>query len=156
MLAEVTDGTGITPWIGELDYGIVHTDKAAAAAGRVITGALEALGWPHAKVDLLAKTAEKLDAIPEPDAPLPADAPFEVTLEAPSRTSGMNWPRRGGAYARLTFGPAAIRPDADNYRVTLTFPRYEDKYQYSPLPTTGRRSICRCSLSGAGGLPAAR
>lgn len=136
MLGEVTDATGITPWIGEFNYGIVHTDNAAAAAARVVTGALAALGWPHAKVDLLAGTAEKLDALPVIPALPSADAPFEVTLLAPSRTNEMRWFDAGqGAFMLdLSFGPSSdpTGADADNCKVTLTFPRYEDRYQYSP------------------------
>jgi hypothetical protein len=136
MLGEVSDATGITPWIGEFDYGIVHTDNAAAAAQNVIAGALQALGWPHARIDLLAGTAEKTDSIPVPDAPLPTEAPFPVELDAPTRTSAMSWYETGqdAFMFEITLGPAAdpTGGDADNCKVTLAFPRFEDEYLYSP------------------------
>ncbi|MFA6032848.1 MAG: hypothetical protein WC889_08125 [Myxococcota bacterium] len=136
MLGEVTDATGITPWEGEFNYGIVHSDNAQAAAAKVVAAWQKASGWLHTKVDISAGTVEKVAAIPTPEPPILAQAPFDVTVDAPTRTTSLNWYEAGtDAYTiELAFGPSAdpTGEDAPSCVVTLTLPRYEESFIYSP------------------------
>ena len=149
---QVTDATDHAVMASSTDRA--HR-SAAAAAAVVILGALRRSAAREDRPDggAAGSTRSVGDKIP------PADAPFGSHSGA-SRTSGMNWPRRGGAYMlMLTFGPAAdpTGEDADNCKVTLTFPRHEDKYQYSALPTTGRPAdMSLFTYQAPDGLPAAR
>jgi hypothetical protein len=141
MLGEVTDATGITPWQGEFNYGIVHTDNAEAGATQVTSGALGLLGWPHAKIDLSTGAVEHIESIPSESALITATAPFDVSLLAPTRTNSYNWYEAGDNTYRLdvAFGPAADKEGtkAASSTVTLSFPRYEERYRYSPALLDG-------------------
>jgi|GEM_PF-538757 len=140
FLTEVTDATGITPWIGEFQYAERYNAGAKAIADQQITEMLTLLDWPHAQVDLKSYSVEKLEDIPIAEAPETATAPFDVTLTAPTRTSETEWFRLGDENTyqlRVTIGKAADETGKDqpNCLVTLDFPRYEDKIIYSPALT---------------------
>lgn len=139
FLAEVSDATGITPWIGEFIYGQTANAAGWKAAQDVTTAALKALATPYATVDLADGKVTPLAELPVAEAPEKLDTPpLAVTLDAPSRTSGMTWYKWGGATEgyelRVDFGAAAdvTGKDAPNCKVTLTLPRTESVFAYSP------------------------
>lgn len=137
LLAEVTDATGITPWIGEFMYAENYNAGAKEITDSVTDNMLTLLGWQHAMVDLETYTTEEIDDIPVAEAPTEVDAPFDLTIYAPTRTTEIKWYRYGddNTYnVKVSIGSAADETgkDQDNCIVTLDFPRYEDKITYSP------------------------
>ncbi len=135
LLAEVSDVTGITPWMGEYFYGVIHTSAVDDAVALLRDELLAALGSKHARVDLEAGTTTPVDAIEQPPEPLPAEAPIEALLDAPSREASTEW--FGGPELftlRLKFGPSSdpSGKDAAACKVTLSFPRYEEAFIYTP------------------------
>ncbi|MBM4354511.1 MAG: hypothetical protein FJ109_12100 [Deltaproteobacteria bacterium] len=135
LLAEVSDVTGITPWMGEYYYGVIHATAVDDLVASLRQDLLAALGWKHARADIAAGTAESLEAIPVPDEPLPAAAPLDVSIDAPSRTTDLTWLGGPDLFTlRVEFGPS-IDPtgkDAPNCKVTLSFPRFEEAFIYTP------------------------
>jgi hypothetical protein len=135
-MAEVSDATGITPWPGELAFGMAEN-----AAARVIVEAqfhdlLAVLAWPHTEVDLVAGTADRIDVLPPPDVKPGAAPPFDVKVDAPTRTVDVKWWGKSKKHyvLEITFGPGGdpTGEDASKCTVTATFPRYEDVLAYTP------------------------
>ncbi len=141
LMSMVSDATGITPWHGEFNYGVDNNAAALALIEGVQADLLTALDWPHALIDLEAGTAERLDDIPLPEAPDAAEAPLAVTVDAPSRTATLDWFTYDDTLyeAQLTFGPSSdpTGKEAENAKVTLSFPRSEDLIAYSPALMDG-------------------
>ena len=138
FMAEVTDATGITPWIGEYLYAVSANEAAQEIADALIAELLEALDWPHAMIRLGECTAERLEDLPIPEPPEEVEPPeaIEVVIHAPTRRVDTRWTRHGeGAYDFfLTYGPAAdpTGKDEENCRVAVSFSRFDEKLIYSP------------------------
>jgi len=135
-LAEVTDATGITPWIGELNYAFAYNEGAKALAEEAVAELLPLLDWPHAAIDFETGAATMIEDIPMPEAPAPTEAPLEVSITAPTRETGLSWFSLGENKFELQveIGAAAdpTGKDQENCIVKLDFPRSEDKIIYSP------------------------
>ena len=135
FLAEVSDATGITPWIGEFYYGIIHNREAKKLADEVWTGALGLLNWPHASVDFETGEVVKVDELPQYDAPQETDAALELEVLAPTRETTLHWYGGPDVFeVHFGYGPGAdpTGEDAANTKVSLGFPRTETAFMYSP------------------------
>lgn len=136
LRCEVSDVTGINPWQGEFVYGQMHTDGANELADEINVMMFEALGWPAVKIDIGEGKAEMLQSIPILDAPQTTEAPLaDIVVDTPGRTNTVVWYDLGGvAEMHLAFSQSedTVGDDIDKRRVTLTFPRFEDKLIYSP------------------------
>lgn len=135
--AEVSDATGITPWLGEFNYGLSGNQNAYNLADGVIDRLVEALGWPHAMINLGTGEAQRLDDLPLPEAPDAAEAPFDVVVDAPTRDSTVSWLGFGNPddlILEVVFGPGGdpTAQDVGKCRVLLSFPRTENRIIYSP------------------------
>jgi len=139
LLAEVSDATGITPWRGEFVYGRDNTLATQEGVESLIADYLSLLSWPHVEINLAERTATKLDVLPQAEAPVETTAPFEVTVSAPTRQTTLTWYEgpSGSKELAFTYNARAVEENGDpeNTRVSLAFPRYEDKLIYSPALT---------------------
>lgn len=135
-LAEVTDATGITPWIGELNYALDYNEGAKTLAEEASAELLQLLDWPHAAIDFETGMAAMIEDIPMPEPPAPANAPLEVSIFAPTREAALSWFSLGENKFELQveIGAAAdpTGKDQENCIVKLDFPRSEEKIIYSP------------------------
>lgn len=135
-LAQVTDATGITPWPGEFEYSIMHYTYALEIAEAALDAAKELLGWPHAEIDLAAFEARRIEALPEHDPPPEAEEPFAVEALTPTRDHEITWFKHDESLyeVQLHFGPgdSPDGSDEEKCRVTMRFPRFEDRITYSP------------------------
>lgn len=134
-LAEVSDATGITPWIGEFYYGQIHNREARAAGLEVWTGALGLLGWKHASVDFETGAVTEMEELPVYEAPEEVDAPMELEVNAPTRETTLKWYGGPDVYVvRFGYGPGEDPTGEDETKtaVSLGFPRTETGFMYSP------------------------
>ncbi len=134
-LAQVSDTTGITPWLGEFYYGIIHNREAKKLGDEVWTQALALLDWPHAGVDFEMGEASKMDSLPVYDEMQETTAPFELEVIAETRETTLKW--YGGSTSfqvRFSYGPAAdpVGKDESKTKVSLGFPRTETRFLYTP------------------------
>jgi hypothetical protein len=151
LKAQVSDATGINPWPGEFTYGMTFNDAAATVVAQATTDLLASLGWPHANIDVGTGTATRLDDIPVAEAPAPTEAPFAVSVTAPTRTLDVRWYEAGANHVRMvvTFGPMAdptSTAEPLDRRVTVAFPRYDDILRYTP--GLSDREVLEQPLSG--------
>lgn len=134
-LAQVSDTTGITPWIGEFYYGIIHNREAKKLGDEVWIQALALLGWPHADVDFETGQANRLDSLPVYDEMQEAEAPFDLEVIAETRETTLKWYGGPTSYqVRFSYGPAAdpVGKDESKTKVSLGFPRTETGFYYTP------------------------
>ncbi len=135
FLAQVSDVTGITPWIGEFYHGIIENRAARELGAEVWEEALEALGSPHASVSLETGEVQLMDALPVYDELPTAEAPFELEIEAETRETTVAWLGWEEHYQlRFTYGPAADPSglDESKTRVKVGFPRTRTAFMYTP------------------------
>jgi hypothetical protein len=135
--AQVSDATGINPWLGEIVYGLRHNAAVEAQAAAAIGLLKTALSAPWVAVDSASGAVTVLadQPLPEPPAPL-VDPPFEPVVRAPGRTVTVAWfeDAAAGAVLEIAFSAAQDPPPAgeDVRRVEVAFPRTEDHIRYSP------------------------
>jgi hypothetical protein len=136
--AEVSDATGINPWLGEWVYGETYNASAKAkcnqAAGQIVTK----MGKEFVTVDLDNETVTVganeypvFDFLEISD----EDRPINVTATGSSRNVEINWRLDEDIY-KIT---VAIGPSDDptgevreKRTVTLEFPRFDEVLRYSP------------------------
>ncbi len=135
-LAQVSDATGITPWPAEYEYGEMHNEEARGRAEAALNRARDLLEWPHARMDLTEGTAARqeflLGQVPPPE----VDAPLSVDVLAPTRWHRQTWFGHGpGLFeVHVAYGPGAdpTAADVEQCRVTVRFPRLEERIRYAP------------------------
>lgn len=131
MLSEVSDSTGWNPWLGEVSYSLDHAQKAKDAAKRCID-APELRGSNVRRIDL--KTGEVVGIKQATDAgtPTPADAPFQLTIDAPGRTVTTKWSRISSERLELVVDATAGSHKNDHRLLSVTFPMAFDHVVYAP------------------------
>ncbi len=137
LMGQVTDASGITPWLGEFYYGLDNSEAGRLEAEAVIGEVKSALGWPYAQINLGNDSAERLEDQILPEAPDETDAPLEgVVVNAPTRTPDVRWYTHDNTHYELhvTFGANGdpTGEDVEQTKVNVTFPRFEDKLIYTP------------------------
>jgi hypothetical protein len=135
LLAEVSDVTGITPWMGEYYYGVIHTQAVDDLVKSIRADLLDALDWKHARADLETGEVTAVDDLSEPPKLAAAAPPLDVTVDAPSRKTELTWLGGPDLFTLLVeFGPSSdpTGKDAPNCKVTLSFPRFEEAFIYTP------------------------
>ncbi|MBW2522802.1 MAG: hypothetical protein JRI23_01440 [Deltaproteobacteria bacterium] len=106
FLGQVSDGSGINPFRGEIEYSISHVAEAARIAREVIAEAKEALGHAEALIDPGAGTVTTHDgaAILRGSA---ADPPIALVVNPGDRSLTESWEQIAPGHHRVTldFGP---------------------------------------------------
>ncbi|MGM0577684.1 MAG: hypothetical protein ACQEXJ_18300 [Myxococcota bacterium] len=135
--AEVSDASGVNPWRGEVVYVLRLNQRIIEEAEAMRVDLLEALGTPHAAVDLRDDSVTPMTDIPMPEPPPPADAPLEVDVVAEGRDPQVSWFEMGESRYQLQVQiddslDAPECEDCDYRHIEVTFPRTEDMIRYSP------------------------
>jgi hypothetical protein len=94
LLGQVSDATGINPFIREVQYGLDHAASAQACAEAIISEVAPKIGGPYVWVDNLTGEVGTLDDHPsstltESDPYFSADDGFEVS--SPGRSQTIDW-----------------------------------------------------------------
>jgi len=138
MKAEVSDATGINPWLGEWVYGLQHNEAAEGACSRAVDGLLARWGRNHVILDLNAGE-EKPDGTFEPQFQLaptrPEDLPVPMEVTAAGRTVEWTWADDGRVFrGELAIGPSDDPGGEDRAKrtVTLSMPLAGGALRYSP------------------------
>lgn len=124
-LGEVSDGSGINPFRGEIEYSLAHLAEATRIARDVIRTAKAKLGDPTARVWI---DPTRLTSAP-PTAPTPLDAPaLPLVIQAGDRSVKQRWSlvKPGEARVVLDFGPGADRT------ISVTFPGVAGDLVFTP------------------------
>ncbi len=133
--AEVSDGSGVNPWLGERLFCYEQSVKLQAAAKPVQAALLTALGWKHATLDVEARTAKALKSFTTTEALPPVEPPIDVTVTATGRTATASWfqvgPKRHRLFVAVTAASGGCG-DCDQRVVRVDFPRADTVIRYSP------------------------
>jgi len=137
--AEVSDGSGVNPWLGEVLFCIRMNDwitEESAAVVAQLRAALD-LGPGLTRVDLASGVVDAWAPVPIGGMALADSAPIEVSVRADKRATTEVWYEISPTRWRyeLSFGAATIDDDCDpcDWRlVEVHFPRTSDTLAYSP------------------------
>ncbi len=133
--AEVSDCSGVNPWLAEVQWALDHNPIIAADAKQLAKELRQSLGWTHARVDLGAGTAVDQPPVAEnwPTVDAPADV-STVTVGVDGRTYTMKWLQISPTRWRLLVSFTASSPDNDPFgrELKVNFPRFADQIEYSP------------------------
>ena len=106
FLGQVSDGTGINPFRGEIQYALAHLAEASRIAREVIHEGKRALDLPEALID------PATDAVSSPDGSAvlrgtPSDPPLSITINSGDRAVTESWEQLGPGHHRVAidFGP---------------------------------------------------
>lgn len=135
LLGQVTDASGINPFIGEVEYGLEHAARARACALAVTSDVATRAGSPYLVVDLEAGTVSPRDDRPREDVSVVA-APFDeadgFTVEAPGRAVEVVWETVGeGDRLRRVTITARTAPTGER-SMAVTFPFELTELRLSP------------------------
>lgn len=122
FLGQVSDGTGINPFAGEIQYAIAHLTEATRIAREVIAGGKEALGAPALLVDPAADAVTAAGG-PDPWEGEPVEPPLSLSIDPGDRAVTERWERLGPDHLRVTidFGPGEFNV------IRVTFPGSGDE-----------------------------
>jgi hypothetical protein len=126
FLGEVSDGTGINPFRGEIEYAIGHFTEALRIARDVEERAREALGAATVSIDTASDKVEKDPA--KPAAPVTVEAPMMVAVTAGDRATKTTWKQHADGHYQVT-----VHFDVGDERsFTVTFPGTMGDIVYTP------------------------
>ncbi len=126
LLGQVTDSSGINPFINEVDYGRDHAAVATECASAIATELARREGSPWLSVNTLTGEVTPLDARPaepfSPTAPLLTEADG-FSVDAPARDVAVSWERMDGVegLSRVTLAFSAARNGSRFMEVTFPF-----------------------------------
>jgi hypothetical protein len=129
--AEVSDCTGINPWLGEVMFGLNLNAQIQAEISGHAKALLTAAGSAHAQVDLQSKTVTPLQSLPVEQLPEAVEAPIDITLTG-ERLATPSWIKSGDNRWRLQVDIAPAAEDSYERLLMLDWPRYTDVVSYSP------------------------
>ncbi|HOU52388.1 MAG TPA: hypothetical protein PLQ97_00455 [Myxococcota bacterium] len=136
--AEVSDATGINPWLGEWVYGLRYNESAEESCSRAVDGLLARWSRDHVILDL-DSGEEKPDGTFEPQFMLaptrPEDLPVVIETTAPGRTVHWTWADDGRVFrGELEIGPSDDPGGEDRAKrtVTLGMPLADGVLRYTP------------------------
>ncbi len=135
MLAQVSDSTGWTPWLGEVNYSLDHA-KAAHDAAVACIDAPELRGPESLTVDLATGAVTENTPVAALTGTA-ADAPFEVKVTAPNRQVTLTWKRLTPERLELKVDGTTSSSTTDR-TVSLEFPLATDHVTYTPALDEGR------------------
>lgn len=132
--AEVSDASGVNPWRAEVLWCLALNDEVLERTEALRDEILDVQGWEHVEVDLAARTAVGIDEVPTPPAPAPIDPWFEVTVDAPARSSSVTWIgiEEDRARVLVDIGASELCDACDDRRIDVGFPRTMDTIAYTP------------------------
>ncbi|MEO7328276.1 MAG: hypothetical protein ABI193_06845 [Minicystis sp.] len=126
FLGQVSDGTGINPFRGEIEYATGHFTEALRIARDIEVRAKEALGAKEVSIDTATGKVEK-----EPAARAVAteiEAPLILAVTSGDRSSKVRWKQYEVGHFEVTvhFDPG------DERTFTVTFPETMEDIVYTP------------------------
>ncbi|MBW1807769.1 MAG: hypothetical protein JRJ87_06200 [Deltaproteobacteria bacterium] len=134
LLGQVTDTTGINPFINEINYGLDHAASALACADGIITAIAPKLGGPYLMIDTKTNQITELDDWPSDTA---VDEPPFFTEDdgllaiAPGRTTNFSWRvLPSGNIHRVTV--EASLPSNQERTLEVVFPLTLDGFYLTP------------------------
>jgi MYXO-CTERM domain-containing protein len=126
LLGQVTDASGINPFIGEVEYGLEHAARARECALAVTSDVATRAGSPFLVVDHETRAVSRQDERPREIARAVA-APFDeadgFTVDAPGRAVDVVWESVGdsGRLRRVTITARAAPTGERSMAVTFPF-----------------------------------
>lgn len=135
LLAEVTDATGINPFINEIEYGLAHSAAARECADAVIMAVAPGIGGPFLQIDTQSGQVAEVDDLPS-QTTVPAEPFFSETdgfsIDAPGRTVETDWAGLLGQanIHRVTVSVSA--PEASQRKLEVAFPLQLDGFYLTP------------------------
>jgi len=135
LLAEVTDATGINPFINEINYGLSHAAAARDCADAVIMAVAPKIGGPVLQIDIKSGQVAEVDDLPS-QTTVPADPFLTETdgfeVDAPGRTTGVEWADLLGQENIHKVTITASGPDAAERTLEVVFPLDLDGFYLTP------------------------
>jgi len=135
LLAEVTDATGINPFINEINYGLSHAAAARDCADAVIMQVAPEFGGPFLQIDTGSGEVVEVDDLPS-EATAPADPFFVETdgfeVNAPGRTTQVEWADLLGRDNVHKVTITAAEPDNNQRTLEVAFPMNLDGFYLTP------------------------
>jgi hypothetical protein len=135
LLAEVTDATGINPFINEINYGLSHAAAARDCADAVIMQVAPKIGGPFVQIDTGSGEVAEVDDLPS-EATTPADPFLSETggfvVNAPGRTTQVEWAKLLGQDSVHKVTITASEPDNNQRTLEVVFPLDLDGFYLTP------------------------
>jgi hypothetical protein len=142
LLAEVSDATGINPFINEVRYGLDHGLAAYACADSVLAELAPLAGDRYVEIDTLRGEVTAKDAPREEQER--AEEPFfgdDLEVSAPGRTVEVTWAAVGASgtthRVRIDVSPA----EGDERELEVAFPLALDGFAVTPALVEDRAPL---------------
>jgi len=133
MHAEVSDGSGVNPWAGEIRWCLLLNDEVSQIADELITELKTRLATPYVMIDLQDENVTPLDDLPLPEQLEEVDpqlAEFQVT--AAGRDQTVTWREvTADQQWRIEIQLGPVTGDEER-TITAEFPWYDTRIVYSP------------------------
>jgi len=135
LLAEVTDATGINPFINEINYGLSHASAARECADDLIMAVAPQIGGPFLQIDTRSGEVVKVDDLPS-EATTPAEPLFAKTdgfeVNAAGRGTEVEWTNLLGQENIHKVTINAYEPGNHERNLEVVFPLKLDGFYLTP------------------------
>ena len=133
MHAEVSDGSGVNPWAGEIRWCLLLNDEVIQLAEGLISELKTRLSTPHVMIDLSSETATPLDDLPLPEQLTEVASQLaEFQVIAAGREQTVTWREVvADKQWRIEIALGAVQGEEER-TITAEFPWYDTKIVYSP------------------------
>ncbi len=132
LLGQVSDASGINPFINEVQYGLDHAAAAQACADAIISELAPKVGGPYVKVDNQSGQVSRMDD--RPSETLTGCEPYftpddGLAVSAPGRTLTLDW-KAGSDLTRLEVAVSASQ--GGERTLEMDFPQALNGFYLTP------------------------
>lgn len=130
LWAQVSDASGINPFLKEVQYGLFHGGEAQRCAQAIIDELTPGMGGPYLEVDTARGTVSPVEDLPFGQSDAVAaffTAADGYAVEAPGRTVSEQWERIGGRDNLFRLTVTASPPQNGERFLEVVFPHTDSE-----------------------------
>lgn len=131
LLAQVSDASGINPFINEVLYGLNHALLANICARQILEELAPQVGGPLVQIDPLSEQVQITQHLPEPEE-AGVEPLVSLTVDAPGRTVTRTWHRMDTDDQLFRLMLSTSAPTGGERTIKATFPLKVDGFHLTP------------------------
>ncbi|MBN2495955.1 MAG: hypothetical protein JXR96_15290 [Deltaproteobacteria bacterium] len=135
LLAQVSDASGINPFVGEVQYGLTHAQQAEQRAGAIVGELAAKASAPFLRIDTASGNVADSDDLPG-EISTPIDPVFSAedgfAVDAPGRETSVSWKQAGQDGSLVVVDIQASTASGEQRTLSVDFPLQLEGFYLTP------------------------